>query len=921
MGFDFMKAARGISSGKNLVDVIGTQFGVPSCALNFTKDLLNALPSPFLKSLHNSIKDGRKKAQEVLAGITRKIFLDSGIIELDTRTGRLKFANNVSDIEAGQSMLDAMNDLGAIGEAIGFAAEALRIGGALAQQFEDIMDCIDQLKNMGSFKKGGAGRRRSAQRYYDMNKGRMQNAATFIDKSDRVIGDIEEIISDRANGVSKEPQINGDFIFPSGDFSGVSLKDALKGSGYEFESPSATQDTEREIFYITNVPTPVARSGYFLRDFRGIYYDTNSGGVYVSGLLQDVRSCDLLSNEYKWMLEFNPDCGGKGNPLTLGDFNKFANTIIDIDNDNTLVDNENMIEFYQKDAFLQNLENQRNKQIGNLKKAIDATIDEAVRYNERRNLLSVIASYDKKLNKRKRQILLAVIFGKKILSDGSFGLFSPGEIPLNDFSYLDHSPVHLDSLIQKKAVFYPGEVEGIVLPIVPKFSAEEKISERVLLENMFIPSIGKGDIIYTSEELSGVHVQSLTDTIVTDKLFALYNFLDSDISLPDSGKYLVTNNATPDSAKNAAQLLGSSQGVVFASGIGIPYLSGICGLFKDEYASTITNFYSAIPDKYYAPSKPKSAVILPNSPEYNGLLYKESGFSFDCWLYIPDLNIWPSGQFHKVLLANENFGSESGADVGGMVSVANLDETINGLMVGFTRDVRITTGASATSSNTTNTWDSGKFYIAPTVGVNSSSIAFMANNSVGNDCSYGVGAGGVVGLTLEKNSFSSVSSDFCHLVITGDPTADRGDGRVSVYLDSVAIEEGKTYKEVFGRKGIPNIPSRLGFNSFSYDPLFVGVLPEFPTSYIPSSVGWTNFWMWDGPNGNMFTPWVIGGGFTDGFTLSGVDSGNFMGQWGGRSSGLGGNVGSVKFYEKALNKDEVKTNFDSQKGFFKNIVT
>ncbi len=922
MSFDIMKAAKGISSGQNLVDVIGTQFGVPSCALNFAKDLLSRLPSPFLVSLNNSIKEGKRKAREVMTGITRKLFLDSGIIELDTRTGRLKFANNVSDAEAGQSMLDALNDLGVIGEAVGFAAEALRIGGALAQQYQDIVDCINQLKNMGSHKRGGAGRRRSAKRHYDLNKGRMENASAFIEKADKVIGDIDDILTDRINGVVGEPKLNGDFIFPSGDFSGVSFKDALRGSGYAFESAaSAVPPNKDDIFYITNIPSPVAKTGYFLRDAKGIYYDSTSGGIYLDGLLQDVRSCGLLNNEYKWLLSFNPDCGGKGKQVTLSDFNAFANTILDIDSDNTLIDNENMVAFYQKDAFLQNIENQRNKQVVNIKKVIDSTVDEAIKYNEKRNLLSVIATYDKKINKRKRQILLAVIFGKKRNANGSFSPYVPGEIPVNDFSYLDNSPVSVTFKNQKGIVFTAGEVDGLVLPVVPTFSSEDKVAEKMMLESLLIPMIGKGDIIYTSEVLSGVHVQSLTDTVVTDKLFALYNFLDSDISLPDSGKYLVTNNAGPDAGKNAAQLLGSKQDVVFASGIGIPFLSGICGLFKDEYPAILTDFYASIPDKLYAPSKPKGAVILPNSPEYNGLLYKESGFSFDCWLYMPNLNTWPSDQFHKVLLANENFGSEIVNDVGGMVSIANLDETLNGLMIGFTRDVRITTGAGATNSNSINTWDLGVFYIAPTVGVNSSSIAFMANNNLGNDCLFGVGGGGAVGLTIGKDSFSSVSSDFCHLVITGDPMADNGNGRVSVYLDSVTVESGKTYKEVFGRRGIPNIPSRLGVSSFEYDKLFRDDLPEFPISYIPSSVGWTNFWMWDGPNGNLFTPWVIGGGYTDGFNLAGVDSGNFMGQWGGRSSGLGGNVGSVKFYEKPLNKDEVKNNFDSQKAFFKNIVT
>ena len=69
-----------------------------------------------------------------------------------------------------------------------------------------------------------------------------------------------------------------------------------------------------------------------------------------------------------------------------------------------------------------------------------------------------------------------------------------------------------------------------------------------------------------------------------------------------------------------------------------------------------------------------------------------------------------------------------------------------------------------------------------------------------------------------------------------------------------------------------------------------------------------------------FTPWIVGGGYTDGNMVD--DKGfHFLNEYGGISSGLKGHVGSLKFYKKPLNNKEVLQNYDAQKGLFKNITT
>ena len=75
-----------------------------------------------------------------------------------------------------------------------------------------------------------------------------------------------------------------------------------------------------------------------------------------------------------------------------------------------------------------------------------------------------------------------------------------------------------------------------------------------------------------------------------------------------------------------------------------------------------------------------------------------------------------------------------------------------------------------------------------------------------------------------------------------------------------------------------------------------------------------------GPKLNPFyTPWLVGGGWTDGM----YQYGNFMGggSTGGVISGLRGHVGSLKFYSRALDSREVLTNYEAQQGFFKQIIT
>ena len=151
-----------------------------------------------------------------------------------------------------------------------------------------------------------------------------------------------------------------------------------------------------------------------------------------------------------------------------------------------------------------------------------------------------------------------------------------------------------------------------------------------------------------------------------------------------------------------------------------------------------------------------------------------------------------------------------------------------------------------------------------------------------------------------------------HVAVSFDVSANE----CRVYLDSQLMATS-SLNEVFGIDPYeaPYLPtfkiaSDLSTSSFEYGVNSV------------NQVGTTHYFDNGPQNDPNFTPWIIGGGWTDGLPFDAdASSGGFMGNHHGWSSGLGGHVGSVKFYAKPLSTTEVTTNFDSQKEYFKNILT
>ena len=151
---------------------------------------------------------------------------------------------------------------------------------------------------------------------------------------------------------------------------------------------------------------------------------------------------------------------------------------------------------------------------------------------------------------------------------------------------------------------------------------------------------------------------------------------------------------------------------------------------------------------------------------------------------------------------------------------------------------------------------------------------------------------------LEGTAFGNVSSQFVLIDVTVDPIKDT----IKFYADG-ALVTTSSVSQVFGvDAGKPiALPTFKKENSFEYSSTTV----DGPTT------------LHGGPRLNPFyTPWIVGGGYTDGM----YKYGNFLGgDRGGITSGLRGHVGSLKFYSRPLNTSEVLKNYKAQQGFFKNI--
>jgi len=908
-------------------------FGLPLSFLSLSMAQLELIPSPELANILSMAQGSKSRADGTLKAVYKKIMMDSGIIEYSTDSGKSILYHKSSKNAFWFNDNELLGNLAALTDALNISINDNR---KLYSNYDEsnytksgLSNILREFLVIKSFTSGSSAQIRENfleansvgseqfERYIAANYASETTKAAasqdFKTRVSRLINGIKEVLYTRSRNPEKEPVLNADSYYDDALSRSTFGRDELQ------DEPAAVPVPDAPIFDLIYGP-PRSNQGQFLLSEDGLYYDSQSGGldpvfVYLK------KEQDKLSLGDKWKFEEDPNLGGRGTAISYAELQSLKSDLFNLE----VVDDSNtMQEFYDKDHFLQVLVGQKNKHIYDTSAYLSELIahegdDSAMVINLRQSLYSDISRHDHKINRRKKQVEIAIkaprTFNAKTKDIKDFSLT---EVPINDFSYLKDLNIDIDIDSQKKLVFNQSEVSGVILPINPKFVIAPSYAQSTFSpEDLLIPDIGKGQISYGSSSVSGTdpNITSLSDQITTKGLIAIYNFLEPQTEDPGSEEYQVVNCAF-DKIHNNAQLVGSSPSSVFVSGLGIPYLKGV--MEADETASSTASALG-------------SYVKLGNTPEFRNLGYRKNGFTFESWVHVPKMNnigsSWYGGgasSLTKVLLGCENVGYPVGSNLGSpdhfdKISPDFGDTTVRGLLLGFSRDPRMSRyGDDFANDDAACPVGDTVFFLAPTQSVaGASSVAFLnKENYTNNSCpsSYNFHKMVVSGTTSGSHgkNYQEASSAFMLVNVAIDPPKDE----IRMSLDG-EIMATSSLSEVFGTKKYNpmNIPSLARSNSFEYNASSVSGLKKLQ----------------EGPklhkSGNItpigFTPWMLGGGYTDGM----YKYGNFMGMshnattpHGGIISGLRGFIGSTKFYNRALESAEVRKNYTSQQGLFKNIA-
>ena len=883
-------------TGTGTLEAIGMSYGLPSCMLNLGKQALSLLPSGLLSDIQSKIFGGKSKAEEVTKEALKKLGMNTGVYEVLTEGGLWEWYSDTSwmgiDNDESQDGNNLTGLLGAIDYAVDVGAGLYQNYEALQDIIGDAKDCIEKWKTVHDFRGGGSGDQRATlppaeqaellDSLYAGDKARLQKTTAFTSRCNDSLDLINTILRERAADPSLEPCF----------LDSAELDPFLSQTNYKRcapEDPEVGQE-EQEVFRLTYGP-PESSDGQYVLTTDGLYYDSQTGGLdpvflAISG---------IVPVGDQWKYDYDPNLGGKGQAVSIKSLNQFRDNIFDPDR---IDDSIGLQEYYNEDHFLAVLKQQRNKITFDLSADLQGFIDSgealSVVQNQRQLIISEVANHNNKINRRKKQIEVAVK-APQIYGDATGPLFPPGEVPINDFSYLADYNLSVDLERQNALIFKQADVVGIVLPIDVKFAKTSQKPRSIAIDHINVPTVGRGAILYSPSSTNAGTVLSLTDQIVNKDLFAIYNFLETTLELPSSINYPVTNCAT-ENRYNNAQLVGASKRTLFVSGLGIPYFGGIVkNKSTDPAGASGLGSYGKLPD----------------TKEFQDLTYSPSGFTIECWAHVPNIMDggvgWLSStasSLTKVILANENVGSASGVlavdHTGAERDLDYLENKrgesfVRGMVCGFTRDRRITQASAGYSNNNydNDPASSLSFFIAPTQARDSSSASWINND----DCQdyetfY------KMKVDLSATDFGNVSSQFVLIDIACDPRTDT----IKLFADGSLVATS-AISAVFGVDiGIPpSLPSFKKDNSFQYSSTTV----DGPTV------------IKQGPLLNTYyTPWIVGGGYTDGM----YQHGNFLGgDRGGITSGLRGHLGSLKFYARALDNSEVSKNYKAQQGFFKNI--
>jgi hypothetical protein len=442
-----------LEGGGNIESLAGS-FGVPPCMLQLGAAALALIPTPILFAIRHYMQEATKSIDRFLKGIIAEIRDALGISMHPDKDGWYgvfsEFSRKGLNIIAGVAA--------AINEFLELVNQVTAAIQDLVDLYNEVKDCIEQFKELQDYSGNSAGERREELRRQDPDK--------FQEGIEAEFGVMLDMYK---KGYDQQQEFQRQIDVIDGILRARALDPSLE--------PGAPEQPVESVFRLDAGP-PRATSGKFLLSIDGLYYDSQASGIEPALLELANRDADnrvtqpgQFPNADLWKLEFDPSIGGRGIPTTSKDLKYYFNTILDP----TIIDDSASISnFYNQDDILVSLEGQKDRRVFDVSSEIQTLIDDgasqAVIDNMRQVMLSETAQFQDKVNKRKKQIELAI---KLPAITGKGEIYTPGNVPVNDFSYLAGSNFIVDLKNQRDIVLDQADVTGVVLPLEVKYT--EKI--------------------------------------------------------------------------------------------------------------------------------------------------------------------------------------------------------------------------------------------------------------------------------------------------------------------------------------------------------------------------------------------------------------------------------------------------------------
>ena len=706
---------------------------------------------------------------------------------------------------------------------------------------------------------------------------------------------LTHLLTRRAKGKEVAPSINLDALPDDAGITSESAKEFLDATfiAPQMHSTDAVLDTLSQLIDdnhpgigLTKIDLiygpPKSVKGQFVLARDGLYYNSRDGATLPRTVGDNFAPSSIISGKGA------SNIGGRGKHYAGEDLDSLRGTRFDI---NKIPTNDPQYDqLLTMDSILTSLEDEKQKQIYDTSTEISEllaagqTADGALVQNHYLTLNAHLASYDSSIKKRRKQLELALYTGSFKIKNGTLIHVEGGEentvthVPINDFSFLRGTKVEYTLEDQISLTLNRGDVMDVVLPLTTKYL--ETFPKNVFVFDRFsIPKQGKGGFPHREDaggSVSGSQpwIRNLTDSVTTDGLEVGYAFLDPSV-LPASSTNTNVDNFAVDGDAVDASLVGPDGVAVFPSGLGIPKFTG-------------TQF-----------SKGQSYCLVPPEAVINDLFYSEKGFSISWWQWMPEISagkMFAADHKFRVVFANENCGDGGQTTNTKQVkAVTNPpDKKVKGLVMGWKE------GA---------TTDVPKFIFKLTCSQNEQNSIWQPSVCFSEDTSQNE-----LGIEFEQpdTDFAlSLSAGYHHMSITMDTNRDKW----GLYYDGKLMQtSGVT--ETFGTKTLKTptfaTPASYSLALSSYQPI------ENTGPKVSSNL--------------MFTPYVIGGGYTDGLTTNGFMGSNKNSYYHaestvqdaaagtvGAQSGFEGHIGLFTMYSKPLNSKEVKRNYELSKHFFTNI--